>query len=79
MTISQPAEIKRVTVKVHGRILHAMDANAVLERAGVDCKLVRKYAVQIHPDHVDRAMAALKNEEAKRALEPWPTAAAADE
>ncbi len=63
---------KRVTAAIYDRILYAMDLDGVLKRAGVDCKLVRKYAVQVHPDQVERAREVLRDEAAKRALEPWP-------
>ncbi len=65
-------QVKRVTVATYDLLLHAMDLEAVLKRAKVDVKLVTKHAVQIHPDHVDRAMAAIKAEEKKRAEQPWP-------
>ena len=49
----------RITVHVDESFLQARDIEQVLAAAGVDVKLVTKHAVQIHPDHKDKAITAL--------------------
>ncbi len=59
-------EAKRTTAAVYQRYPEAWDLDRVLQRAGVDSKIVTRHAVQIHPDHVERAKQALRLESARR-------------
>ncbi len=64
--------MKRVTAAIYDRWPHAWDCEKVLKLAGVDVKIVTKHAVQVHPDHVEKAKEALRAEAQRRALLPWP-------
>lgn len=57
--------MKRVTAAIFDRYLDAWSLAGILRRAGVEHKIVHKYAVQVHPEQVEPAKAALRVEEAR--------------
>jgi hypothetical protein len=57
---------KRLTVRTFDRVLDALDLDAVLRKAGIDSKVVTKHAVQINPDQVQEAKAAVQCERSRR-------------
>lgn len=59
---------KRITARIFDRYPLAWDLNEVLRRAGVDSKIVTRHAVQIHPDHVEAAKLAVREELALRTV-----------
>jgi hypothetical protein len=53
--------LKRQTIHVYERFVYAMDLTEYLKAAGVDVKLVRRYAVQVNPEHAQKAAELLKS------------------
>ena len=65
-TSPKASAIKRLTVAIFDKRLHAMDLDSVLRQAGIDSKIVSKHAVQIHPMQLKQAKEAALAEQNRR-------------
>jgi hypothetical protein len=51
-----PLDTKRLNLLITDDRIGAMDVADYLAHHGIDAKLVSKHAVQIHPDHHEKAL-----------------------
>lgn len=58
--------MKRITAAIYDNFVAAWDLHRVLEKAGVNAKVVTKHAVQILPGQEELARAAVEAEKIKR-------------